>query len=153
MYVLENSQVKYCKILAQYYFLWNVIYELVTNHTFSSSLNWYAYGSSLSASLLQFSHGRYVRTAYLYVFIDIRMSGVMFLTCVSGVRMSGVVFLSNYYIIIYNDIWWHPVMLAVPQWHPVIFGFHQLASLLSPVSSASSVTAWVLYAAQPKHNR
>ena len=41
----------------------------------------------------------------IYVFIDIRMSGVMFLTCVSGVRMSGVVFLSNYYIIIYNDIW------------------------------------------------
>jgi len=90
MYVLENSQVKYCKILAQYYFLWNVIYELVTNHTFSSSLNWYAYGSSLSASLLQFSYGRYVRTAYLYTSVGIRMSGVMFLRLKMRLRCQDV---------------------------------------------------------------
>ena len=92
MYVLENSQVKYCKILAQYYFLWNVIYELVTTIILSPRLSTGTRTAPLS-QILYFNSLMLVATYVQRIFVRIRIG------------MSGVIFLSSNYITIYSDVW------------------------------------------------
>ena len=89
MYVLENSQVKYCKILAQYYFLWNVIYELVTIYPCLST----GTRTAPLSQILYFNSLMLVATYVQRIFVRIRIG------------MSGVIFLSSNYITIYSDVW------------------------------------------------